>query len=102
MLTHLHILLPSISGCFAPCSQGVDGHKVWVELTVGVGEHSSQFGNQFGGTILTGKDKVHYFRMQFPGQTGAHTDIYDTVFLPYRVRGKAFGGRSRLRGCCPR
>lgn len=52
-LTHFLIPLLCMSGGFTPCCQGVDGHKVGVELTVGVGENSSQFGNQLSGTVLT-------------------------------------------------
>lgn len=58
-LTHFNILQSSSSGCFAPCCQGVDGHKVWVELTVWVSQHSSQFGNQLSGTILIRSENIN-------------------------------------------
>lgn len=55
-LTHFHVPLPSFCAGFTPCGQCMDGHKVGVELAVGVGEHSTQFGDQLGGPILSGKE----------------------------------------------
>lgn len=51
-LTHFHVPGLCVSGGFTPRRQGVDGHKVGVELTVGVGEDAPQFGDQLSGTVL--------------------------------------------------
>lgn len=59
-LTHLHVPLLSIGEGFTPGGQGVDGHNVRVELTVGVGEDASQFGDQLRGAILTQKMGVTF------------------------------------------
>lgn len=58
----------------------MDGHKVGVELAVGVGEHSAQFGNQLGGPMLSGKETSSVLAC---GRVtaGAETNSYFPLYL---------------------
>ena len=54
LLTHHHILAYAVHVGLVPGGQGVDGHKVGLELAVWVGEHSLQPGDELCGAALVG------------------------------------------------
>lgn len=101
IFTHLHVSRSSISSCFAPCSQSVDGHKVWIKLTVGIGEHSSQLANQLSGSILCGEDNIDPYSSQ-KQELFEYYRAVPAIALPCMDRGTVFEDHNHLHGCCPR
>lgn len=66
----------------------MDGHKVWVKLTVGVREHAPQFGNQLSGSILLEQDNVHHFKIQISRKDRSQSVILKIQCTIYLIGSK--------------